>query len=308
MSTPFPPRPQVSQTPPNGGPVAVRVVAAGSGAAWWGDGWKMFTFNVWTWIGIVLAYGVISLVLQRVPYIGELAQWLLTPVFIGGIMVGCHEIDRHEPLRFAYLFDGFKGPNFISLLTVGAINIGLVLVAVCIGLLVLVGTVGMSGVMNFGNLTGDPWQVARGMGFGTFLIVVVALTLVAVIVMANWFAPALIVLQEARPVDAMLTSFRSSMLNWAPFLVYGAIGVCIMLAVLAVFAVLAGIVGFGAVMAMFQGSSAGGWGSIILVALLFFVLYAIVLMIISPVVFASTYASYRDTLAPEAKIDNPAYR
>jgi hypothetical protein len=307
MSTPFPSQPQLRQTPPNGGPIEVRVVAGGAGAAWWGDGWRTFTSNVWTWIGIVLAYGVISLLLERVPYIGELAHWLLTPVFIGGIMVGCYEIDRHEPLRFVYLFDGFKGPHFIPLLTVGVINIGLVLVAVCVGLLVLVGTVGMSGVMSFGNLTGDPWQVARGMGFATFLIVVVALVLVTVIIMANWFAPALIVLREVRPVDAMLTSFRSSMRNWVPFLVYGAIGVCILLAVFAVFAVLVGIVGIGAVMAMFQGHG-GGWGSLIFAALLFFVVYAVVLLIISPVVFGSTYASYRDTLAPEAKIDNPAYR
>jgi hypothetical protein len=306
MSTPFPPQPQLSQTPPNGGPIEVRVVAGGAGAAWWGEGWRTFTSNVWMWIGIVLAYGVISLALEKVPYIGELAHWLLTPVFIGGIMVGCHEIDRHEQLRFAHLFDGFKGPNFIPLLTVGAINIGLVLVAVCIGLLVLVGTVGMSGVMSFGNLTGDPWQVARGMGLGTFLIVVVALTLATVIIMANWFAPALIVLQEVRPVDAMLTSFRASTRNWVPFLVYGAIGVGIMLAVLAVFALLVGIVGIGAVMAMFQGSGAGGWGSFILAGILFVVAYAIVLVIISPVVFGSTYASYRDTLAPEAKIANPA--
>ena len=36
-----------------------RVVEAGRGAAWWGEGWHILTSNFWTWIGMMIIYIVI---------------------------------------------------------------------------------------------------------------------------------------------------------------------------------------------------------------------------------------------------------
>ncbi len=265
----------------------------------------MFTPRIGTWFGIVIVYIVISLLLSRVPYIGGVAQWLLTPVFVGGIMLGCNSLRQGESLRLAHLFDGFTGPHFIPLLMVGVFNMLLTLVAVCVGLVVIAGGIGLSGLMNLGSLAADPWQMWRGLGLMSFMLFAVVLAVVAVIAMANWFAPALIVLQEARAMDAMRSSFRACMRNWAPFLVYGAIGIAIAIGAMCVFAALAGVIGIGALMAMFDGN--GNWGSMIFGLAALVVGYVALTVVIAPVIFGSTYAGYRDTLAVEKpRPSNPA--
>jgi hypothetical protein len=306
MSSPLPPPPLAAATQPGHGPIEPRVVAAGAGASWWAEGWRIFTSQIGTWIGIVIVYVVISMLLSKVPYIGGVAQWLLTPVFVGGIMLGCNALDRGERLRVSHLFDGFTGRHFIPLLIVGAFNILLTAVAVVIAGVIIAASVGLSGVTNFDQLSADPWKMLGEFGLVALLLLVVVLAVVAVIAMANWFAPALIVLREARPLPAMLGSFRASLRNWVPFLVYGVIGVGIVVAIACVFGILAGVMGIGALMSMFSDSV--NWGSMIFGFAALIVLYVAVTVVVTPVVFGSAYAGYRDTLAAaDSQLANPAY-
>ncbi len=297
MASPFTPQPQASAQVITDAPIKSRVAAAGAGATWWTEGWRIFRSHFGTWIGIVFAYFVVSLLLNAVPHIGGVAQWLLTPVFIGGIMLGCDAPQRGQPLRLSHLFDGFKGPYFIPLLLVGVFNLALCLLAVVVGGAVLVAGIGMSGLLNFANLATDPWQLWRTLGLTYFSLIALAATALTVIAMANWFAPALIVLRNAKPLGAMLASLRACLRNWLPFLVYSVIGIVIAIAVMAAFAVLAGMVGFEAIMAIIDGNGDGGAftsGTGVLGAIL-----AAIAVVVAAVIFGSTYASYRDTLAAD---------
>ena len=112
----------------------------------------MFRSRIGTWFGIVFVYIVISLLLSSVPRIGTIADWVLTPVFVGGIMLGCDGLRRGEPLRLGHLFDGFKGPYFVPLLLVGVFNVVLCLFAIVIGAVTLAAGIGMSGLLNLANL------------------------------------------------------------------------------------------------------------------------------------------------------------
>ena len=53
-----------------------QVVDAGRGAAWWGEGFRLFTSSFWTWIGIMVIYIIISMLINVVPYVGTLGHWL----------------------------------------------------------------------------------------------------------------------------------------------------------------------------------------------------------------------------------------
>ena len=307
MSSPLPPLSQSDAMQPGHGPIEPRVVAAGAGATWWADGWRTFTAQIGAWIGIVILYIVISTLLSRVPYIGSAAQWLLTPVFVGGIMLGCNALDRGERLRVSHLFDGFKNAHFTSLLIVGVFNILLTAVAVVIAIAIIAASVGLSGMTNLDQLADDPWKMLGEFGLVALLLLLLILVVVTVIAMANWFAPALIVLREARPLPAMLLSFSACLRNWVPLLVYGLIGIGIIVAAACVFGVLAGIVGFGALMAIFSESV--NWGSMIFGIVALIVLYVAVTVVVTPVVFGSVYAGYRDTLGPQdVGLASPAYR
>ena len=138
--------------------VEPRVVDAGRGAAWWAGGWRLFASNVFTWIGIIVVYYVISLAAQhRSGHRQHRA---------GAAHAGVHGRHRarlprdraRRPLRVAHLFEGFQGAHFVPLMIIGAVNIGF-----CVALFVLVaagvfGTVGIAALVNPRPMRRDPLE------------------------------------------------------------------------------------------------------------------------------------------------------
>jgi hypothetical protein len=286
-----------------------QVVDAGRGAAWWGEGFRLFASSFWTWIGIMVIYLVISVVINEIPYVGTLGHWLLTPVFVGGLMIGCAALDRGEPLRVAHLFEGFQGAHFVPLMIIGAVNIALTL---AMGAIAAVGVLGSIKLADMGRLGagGDPLGALLGSAqsiTGTGLLMTLVVLLIAsVFAMLNWFAPALVALRGATAVDAMKASFLSCLRNWVPFLVYGLIAIAAIVAAIVVFGGLAFMLGAGA----FLHENSGNWlaAAVVFFGMLLFAV-AVVALVVGPVVFGSTYAGYKDTLShADAPLDNPAYR
>jgi hypothetical protein len=285
--------------------VEPRAVAAGRGFAWWGEGWRIFLSSPGTWIVVTIVYGIVSVLVNIVPYVGAVGHSLLTPVFVGGAMVGCRALERGEPLRVSHLFEGFQGPHFVPLMIIGAVNI-----ALAIALLALSGG-GILGVVGLGDLSTlsrqtDPLAVPLGAMTGTALLVAVLVLVVsAAFAMLNWFAPALVVLRGLSGFDAMKLSFVSCLRNWLAFLAYGLVVVVagILLTIVAVALVF--VFGAGAIM---SGSLEGGIGAFIG---FFFTLIggAIALaVIVGPMAIGSVYAGFKDTLDADATVANPAYR
>jgi len=75
---------------------------------------------------------------------------------------------------------------------------------------------------------------------------------------------------------------------------------------------LAVTVGIGTIMALLYGSgvlNGGDVGTLIVIIVLFVVTAVILGLIVGPIVFGSTYASYKDTFPVDAEVAaNPAYR
>jgi len=211
---------------------APRSVDAGRGASWWSEGWRLFVPSVGPWLLIVVILIVLQICLQLIPVVGHLANSVLFPVLVGGLMLGCRAVDRGEPLRVSHLFAGFStrtGP----LLIVGLLYTGfmLAIIVVVAGiLLAFFGTAVLAQLFELQNPT------AAGLALGHVLsaLLVGALLFLALylpVIMAIWFAPALIVLRGVEPWAAMKLSFSGCLKNVMPFLVYGLIG--ILLAVVA---------------------------------------------------------------------------
>ena len=102
-------------------PLSPRSVAAGNGATWWGEAWRLFAPAIGVWLLIVVILFVLSMVLALVPVVGHLASQVLFPVFMGGLMLGCRAIDRGQPLTVNHLFAGFSeraGPLIVAWLAV----------------------------------------------------------------------------------------------------------------------------------------------------------------------------------------------
>lgn len=210
-----------------------RMVGAGRGFSWWVEAWRLFTPNVGTWLLIALllvVFALITTALERqLPFLGQLLSLIaeiLWPVLIGGLMLGCRAVDRGNPLLIAHLFAGFS-QRTRALVTVGAIYTGLLLVIILVigGMMLAI-----FGVEVFRVLSESADVSQTGVAFTSAVIAVLLgclffLLLLLPLVMAIWFAPALIMLAGLSPVDAMKASFAGCLRNVVPFLVYGVVGV-----------------------------------------------------------------------------------
>jgi hypothetical protein len=189
-----------------------RAVGAGQGWTWIAQGFDLFRKAPGIWIAAVVILFVILIVLAFIPLLGAVATFLVMPVFVGGLLLGCRALQGGGELELAHLFAGFKERTG-NLIVVGALAIGAwIIVMVPVALIV-----GTGAIMTV--LRGDAAGVAA-LGGSFMLAALVAIALSIPIYMALWFAPALVVLSGMAPVAALRESFFGCLKNILPFLVY----------------------------------------------------------------------------------------
>jgi hypothetical protein len=190
-----------------------RAVGAGQGWTWIADGFGLFKKAPGMWIALVIVLFVILVVLAFIPLLGAVATFLLMPLFVGGLILGCRALQGGGELEVGHLFAGFK-THTANLIVLGALAIG----GWIIVMLPVIAIVGAGAI--FGAMRGDAAGVAA-IG-GSFLLAgLVAMALSIPIYMALWFAPALVVLRGLAPVAAVKESFLGCLKNIVPFLIYG---------------------------------------------------------------------------------------
>ncbi len=216
-------------------------VPASNGWTWIADGWALFKAAPGLWIGMIVVFMVMYLAAMLVPFIGPVAQYLLMPVFMGGIAAGCRAIDDGSGLQFNHLFAGFQ-TKFGTLVAIGALYLaGFVAILVVVMLI--------TGVGVFAVMAGGAQDVAAsgGAALSILLAVLIAMALSIPLMMAIWFAPALAMFHELGAVEAMKASFSGCLRNVVPFLVYGIVG--FVLAILATIPLMLGWLVLGPVFA-----------------------------------------------------------
>jgi len=234
-------------------PVTLPIARGGS---WLSLGWGYFRASPLAWIlSFVVMVGII-LALGFIPVAGSLATNLLWPVFMGGLMLGCHVQDQGERFEVGHLFAGFSrnGGQLVLL--------GVFYLLFSLGIVVIVALVVGSSVFTLTDPNAlqaeDPALMFDAMGgAGVALSMgLLVLALTVPLMMAVWFAPALIAIEGLSAFAAMKLSFLGTLRNMLPFLWYG-------LLMFVLFVVAAIPFGLG-------------------------------LLVASPVLFASIYAAYRE--------------
>ena len=206
-----------------------RSKSAGAGVDWIGEGWRLFARAPLMWVVSILVLFVIAIVISLVPFIGSLAFQVLQPVFAAGYVVACRSLETGGEFEIEHIFAGFKR-NFSNLLIVGLVFMALSLAL----LLVFAVFAGFGLVMAF--IAGDtndmvPALMASGMSIALGALVMLAL--MVPVMMAYWFAPALVMMHDMAPIAAMKESFRGCLKNILPFLIYGFVmtALCILAAI-----------------------------------------------------------------------------
>ena len=193
-----------------------RGVAAGRGWGWITDGFQYFKRSWGAWI-LGMLVGLLVVLLNIIPVIGQVIYMLVFYVIVGGVMMGCHAQSRGEPFKVSYLFAAFKKPTKLILWSVLMAVVTIVLMGLAFGSS-FVGMMTMSpdDAAGAAEVMGDP---------SVFLIKFLVIMLIFIpLSMAIWFAPALIAINDLSIGSALKMSFSGCLKNILPFLVFGLIG------------------------------------------------------------------------------------
>src|SRR5438128_2724852 len=85
-----------------------RIVAAGRGARWLAEGWRLFRVAPLAWLAAVFGYWLLMSLVSLLPLIGVAAAAVLVPAFSVGFMALARAAGRRAPLELGLLFDGFR--------------------------------------------------------------------------------------------------------------------------------------------------------------------------------------------------------
>lgn len=235
---------QAYQTGDLSGPVSV---PAGNGWRWLADGFNHFKQNPVAWIVAMIIWVLLSSIVSLVPIIGSLAITLLAPVLTAGFMLGCQAQEEGDDFRIDHLFSGFS-QNVGQLMLVGLLYlVGIIVIVLAISLLV-------GGAVLFSGSSSQ--EMGAGMASAIVLPMLLGTLLIVPVVMAYWFAPALVVLNDLSAVTAMKMSFSACLKNILPGLVYS---------IIALLLIIVAVIPFG-----------------------------LGLLVIGPMMTASMYTAYRD--------------
>ncbi len=201
-----------------------RQCEAGRGIGWIIEAFNMFKQYWALWIGMAVVYIIITMVIGSFP-LASLIFWLLFAYhFNAGFMLVCAEQEEgYEPL-FGTMFSAFQSHlGELIILCLWSILFTF-LICIPIAIFFAVGLGGLAGVGLFDSANPDISSLMTSSAFlMVLLVILVGMLFYIPLLMAMYIAPALIVLHDIRPLDAMKMSFKGCLRNMIPFLLFGLI-------------------------------------------------------------------------------------
>ncbi len=258
---------------------------ARQGMVWLVQAWHMFNQHRLAWIVLLLAYYLLLLFTRAIPFIGPWAMTIIKPVLAVGLLAAAWNQERGTTPALGQILQGFRA-NLWALLPIGLFFMLGMTAAVFASSLVDGGKLiefitasADASEEDVAKALADP-QLQFGMMFSLLLSVPV--------LVSTWWAPALIVFQDAGPGRALLASLRAAFANWRPLLFY-ALGMFFY-----------GVVLPGLVVSALRLLLPPAAGQVLVLALLlpYLAFFAATLHI-------SDYISYRDVFHPDEKLAPP---
>ena len=226
-----------------------RKLSAGRGLAWIGKAWGYFSQAPLNWILMILILFALLFLLSLVPVLGPVATILIMPALIAGFMLSCRDLDDGKGLMIERLFGAFSLPQRNRFFLLGGLyivaTIGVFLVVSLVTMLIMLAVVGISGMeAPLGDATA-PQEISGPAATVVGVSILIAMLLFIPVVMAFYFAPALIAFHDLRVLDALVLSFKAVLRNILPLLVLAV--VMLLLSILAMIPFMLGFLVLGPV-------------------------------------------------------------
>jgi uncharacterized membrane protein len=205
-----------------------RKVAASQGLQWVVAGFRLYRRNpLLLSAAFGLLFGVV-MALGLIPLVGGSLSELASPLMVAGFMAAYRALDSGQDLELPHFLAGVRGPA-IPLMTVGAVQL---LGTLLIGQVMLGMGFDPQAFMKAAQSQKDPAEVQAILNQATPALLT-GMLLFTPLIMATWFAPALILFGGARPATALGVSLKAVTRNWAAMLLNGlALGLVLFIAAL----------------------------------------------------------------------------
>jgi uncharacterized membrane protein len=188
------------------------------GIAWLAQAYALFRRNRMPWVILLLAYYILLLLLRAVPIVGPYAMTIMKPVFAVGLLAAAWTQERGGTPALSQLFQGFRA-NLTSLLPIGVFFVVGITAAVFASSLVDNGKL-LDLMSNAASMSED--EIATALGDSALEAGMLFSALLSIpVLIATWWAPALVVFQNASAGNALAVSLRAALANWRPLVIYG---------------------------------------------------------------------------------------
>jgi len=206
-----------------------RKVAASQGFQWVVAGFRLYRKNpLLLSAAFGLLFGVV-MALGLIPVVGGSLSELASPLMVAGFLAAYRALDEGRELELPQFLAGAQGPA-IPLMAVGAVQL---LGTLLIGKIMLGMGFDPQAVMAAAQGGKASPAEMQAMLNQAMPAVLTGMALFTPLIMATWFAPALILFGGARPATALGVSLKAVAKNWAAMLVNGiTLGLLLFLAAL----------------------------------------------------------------------------
>ncbi|MFA5081614.1 MAG: BPSS1780 family membrane protein [Hydrogenophilaceae bacterium] len=244
------------------GKLSIARPAASEGLAWMKAGWAWFKPAPVPWMGMTALVFLALIGVGSIPYLGGSLVEVMSPFIVAGFMSASRAAEAGQPVTFLHLGAGFLPQNRVGLAIMGGIYLAGVLL-----IDLIMRQMGGEGFQQLSQLAANPAAIspeqAQAILNEALPALLIGLLLLTPLVMATWFAPALVLFDGFSPGNAMWWSLWACSVNWRPLLTYS---------------VLLGLLGVVAMLIPF----------------------GLALLVFLPWVLCSTYAAYRAIFLPAA--------
>jgi hypothetical protein len=193
--------------------IAFERYPARRGAKWLRDAYAMLSVHRLRWLALLVMYYAVFALIELIPQIGRHVAFALKPVFDVGFLAAAWAQERGDAPHARHLFQGFRA-NLKVLVALGIVLVAGISIAVFATALVDGGA--LLGVLEQRTSADDPnlpiERMQLAMLFGALCTVPLLLAL--------WFAPALVVFQDCGTLRSLSVSLAAAFANWRPILVY----------------------------------------------------------------------------------------
>ncbi|MCL2590732.1 MAG: TMEM43 family protein [Betaproteobacteria bacterium] len=196
----------------------------GNAIGWVSNAWDLFKRQPGTWILFILicfGIGVFLSLLSLIPFVGlivQIASMFVSSLFIAGVVYSCDRLQREGLFTLDDLFAAFNRQTrpllMFCLLVLGFMIVMGVIVGILFAVFLYIG----GGIAFFSSLSLEQLNI---IGIAT-IIIVPLLTLVGCVLcgMAVWFSPALIMMHNIPPFEAMKMSLSACSKNILPGIIF----------------------------------------------------------------------------------------